>query len=197
MGHKLGESVIASFDGTQTPEQTPVLSAAKVVGCLVPTGLTFLYAGSPQAMQHPSIDPPRGGKSLQTLTDRGYIQLNFDARNVVHSLVYMGRAALPVSRISALVGLHINYLNKVEEKMVDDPKLDLISFFTDSWADLVYHDQFPLLRQSLMEMSLAAIASGMPGSQVGTQVQEAVLEYIRARIAEMPGYHLPQAPKAS
>jgi hypothetical protein len=192
VGFKLAESVSALFLGSQAPDQVPMLQSARVVGCDLPGGHTFLFSAVPSVMMHPSMDAPAGGRRLQTSTKWGLMQVVVDAESRVLAATYLGRKEMQASKLRSLVGLHCSYLNNVLKKYEAGQVPDLILFFSEPWADLLHHDQFGELRQQLLSPYLKdALAAGTEAAELGAHVRDLVLEFITARRNEFPSYALP------
>ncbi|KAG1678295.1 hypothetical protein FOA52_013916 [Chlamydomonas sp. UWO 241] len=207
VGHALAASVSSLCSaGTPAPAAAPAASAsapppplrcARVVGCDLPGGYTFLYAGAPSALQSPSLDAPADGRQLRTVTQWGLMQLTLCAASRVHSAVYLGKppdgVEMPASKIGSLVGLHSNYLNDLVSKFDAGAVPDLVLFFSEPWAELVHHDRFGALRASLLEPYMVdALASGEADADgMGAHVRDAVLAFVKARLTDFPSYNVP------
>ena len=67
------------------------------------------------------------------------------------SLIYIGEEVIEERNFHLLTGKHESFLNAAihafESGIIDD----WISFFRSEWADIIYHDRFPLLLKSLKE----------------------------------------------
>lgn len=162
----------------------PVLRQARVVGCGLPGGANFMFAGTPSALEAPSLAPPAGGLSMHTRTERGYTLLNLDADGAVHSITYLGRVAVPAARLGALVGLHGNYLNQLAPRYAAGEVPDLLTFLVgDGWSELLFHDGFGELREQLLEAALASVAVA------GADVQGGLVELVtQVRAAAAAGH---------
>lgn len=208
VGQHLADSLASRFmaatdgDGaasTSAPAPAPLaLHQARVIGCGLPGGLNFLYAGTPTALQTLAPGAPEGGMSMSTRTERGYMQVNLDADGAVCSIAYLGRVAVPAARLSALVGLHGNYLHMLAAKYQSGEVPDLLTFLMAPWSELLYHDGFGGFREQLLELAQGSVVAGGRDVEGGlvemvTGMQDAVLEYVRARASELPGYQVPAA----
>lgn len=121
----------------QGPNQLPPLQQGKVLGCKLPGGQVFAFAGCPAAVVKPSIAPPPGGRSLisrhmtpaaavtadsgkQGLMDAegsiaagqacGVINICLDGEDVIHHIAYLGLQAPAAAKLAGLVGLPFSYL---------------------------------------------------------------------------------------
>lgn len=202
VGTALGDAVAAAFtpaylagpSGAATRMALPLgMGPAKVVGCNVPGGTVFMYAGCPRAMASPSLVAPEGGHELRTRSDRGFMQVTLDAGGYVHNVAYLGLTPLPMHKLACLVGLHASYLNNLLSKFEAKSVPCLISFLTsdDSWASLIYHDGFAKLRHELLATSGMGVAAGEAVGSVLQGAQAAALEWVRSRASELPALHLP------
>lgn len=74
---------------------------------------------------------------------------------------------------------------------------DLLNYLSEPWAKLLYHDEFPRLRMSLLENALKFVAVGGKSTQtveatICGQAQDNVLSFIKQHgAAECPGYVVP------
>ncbi|KAL6751227.1 hypothetical protein V8C86DRAFT_2782277 [Haematococcus lacustris] len=193
VGRAMGEAVSKTFRGTlevETPQPPPLdgTGAAKVVGCQVPGDLVFFFAGCPAAMASPGASP-EAGRRLSTVHERGVLHLQLNGEGCIHSITFLGRSQLQLQRLACLVGLHVNYLNGLVQKMDRGEVSDLVSYLTnDAWQDLLFHDGFRAVRNRLLVDSSQAIAGGTPPSRVLLQAQQAALQFIQAKPAELPAY---------
>lgn len=204
-GAKLAASLTAFFSASDSasgsgpdPSAPPALHRARAVGCTLPGNTYFMYAACPSAMAVASLHAPEGGLEMVTKTDRGLMRVNIDSDGCVHSLMYLGRVPVSAPRLSALVGLHANYLNQLIPRYQAGEVHDLLTHLTEPWAELLYNDGFWDFRQQLLEVALASVAVGGRDTEGGlvemvTAAQDAVLEYARAHAAELPGYEVPAA----
>ena len=199
VGSALGEAVAASFTAPQgegQPQQHLQLGrggVARVVGCAVPGGLTFLFAGCPRAMAAPSLSPTEeGGRVLRTATELGFMQLTLDGHGCIHSIAYLGRASLGAHKFMCLVGLPVSYLNNLESRLAAGEVKCLVDFVcSEPWLDLLFHDQFASFRRTLLDSSLSAVAEGENAQASLVAAQEAVLEFVRSHALEFPMFRLP------
>lgn len=177
--------------GGQEPQVPPHLSGARVVGCVLPSDHSFMFAGCARAFLSPSVEPPAGGRAISTCTPEcGYMQLNLDAGGVVHSALYLGQHALQVHRLASLIGLSSTYLSPIIKRADDNSLADLVSALSEPWAELLFHEGFAALRGDLVAGNLAAVARGVANADIATAVQDATLEFMRAHHAELTSYNL-------
>ncbi|GLC35782.1 Cilia- and flagella-associated protein 61 [Pleodorina starrii] len=181
------------------PAQLTGLHRARAVGCSLPGGHHFMFAGCPAALAAPGVAPPPGGSELVTTTDRGQTRLTLDDGGVVHALMYLGRVPVSAQRMGCLVGLHSSYLNQVVRRHAAGEVRDLLAFLTEPWAELLYNESFGGLREVLLETGLASVSMGDKAGGDGglvqwvTSVQDTLLEFARAHASELPGYNVPSA----
>ncbi|EFJ42895.1 hypothetical protein VOLCADRAFT_107000 [Volvox carteri f. nagariensis] len=175
VGTKLAASLVACFttaaaaggdgqpDAAVLPPPPPQLTGlhrARALGCSLPGGYHFMFAGCPAAHAAPSLRAQQGGSEVVTTTERGQMRLNLDADGVVHSIMYLGRVAVSAQRMGCLVGLHSNYLNQLLPRYHAGEIRDLLAFLTEPWAELLYNEAFNGLRETLLEMGLTSISLG-------------------------------------
>ncbi|GIL72909.1 hypothetical protein Vretifemale_3052 [Volvox reticuliferus] len=208
VGTKLAASLVAHFtavaaagsDGqpdTAAPQLTG-LHRARAVGCSLPGGYHFMFAGGPAAHAAPSLHAPENGNEIVTTTDRGQTRMNLNADGVVHSIMYLGRVPISAQRMGCLVGLHVNYFNQLLPRYQAGEIRDLLAFLTEPWAELLYNESFGGLREMLLELGLATMSLGERNAEGGlvkwvTNAQDTLLEFTRARASELPGYNMPSA----
>ena len=160
------------------------------MGCDVPGGKTFLFAGTPAAMMAPSLQPPAGGARLSTSTEAsGLVHLCLNARGQVHCIAYLGRREMQASKLSNLVGLHSSYLNGLQASFEAGLVPDLIEFLTQPWAELLHSDGFREMRAELLRTAAAGsgAASSLKGG-VGSVCTTEALRLLQERAAELPAY---------
>eukprot|EP00798_Chlamydomonas_sp_ICE-L_P016739 gene16739-23010_t len=193
VGQRLAESVVASFSATADDGKLPNLTKAKSIGCNIPGGMVFVMSGTPAAMQSPSVEPPEGGKMLGTQTARGVFHVNLDASSRVHSILYFGHHSLQVLKLASLVGVHTSYLNHLVPRYEAGEIEDLVEYFAQPWAELLFHDHFSSFRAVLLGTGTQLHAGvGLDKATVRSDTQDAALEFIRAHIGELNMYNLPQ-----
>ncbi len=191
VGTALANSIIAAFQGQPPPTAAPTLGQqqTRVVGCPVPGGYLFVYAGVPAAMASPSLAVPPHGRALHTVSDRGTLHLLLDAGGSVHSVVYLGKAQIPVQKFSSLVGLHASYLNGLVAKYDAGKVACLINFLTmEPWTELLFHEHFLQFRHQQLLFGLESMGLGAKLPEVLRAAQDAVLEFTHSRAAELPGF---------
>lgn len=141
VGSRLASSLVSFFNaGPDEPQPAataaappPALHRARAVGCSLPGGNYFVYAGCPAALQRPSTAAPEGGYEMKTASERGLTRITLDGEGRVHSLMYLGRVAVNAPRLGSLVGLHANYLNSLAPKYQAGDIKCLLSFITEPW----------------------------------------------------------------
>lgn len=92
------------------------------------------------------------------------------------------------------MGLHKNYLNGLLERFDAGEISCLITHLTEEPAlELLFHEQFAALRHGQLAASLDLLGAqtGATAADVLTQAQGAVLEFVRHRVAELPGFATP------
>lgn len=109
------------------PGQLPPLRQGKVLGCRLPGGYVFAFAGCPAAVAHPALAPPAGGRSLisrgsssgaagsaseagGTPADAAVVNICLDGDDIVHHVAYLGPGATAAAKLAGLVGLPFSYL---------------------------------------------------------------------------------------
>lgn len=112
--------------------QLPPLRRGKVLGCRLPGGYVFAFAGCPAAVADPSLTPPVGGRSLiskQKITavaaasvntaeasteqpkgGTGLVNICLDGADFIHHVAYIGPQAPAAAKLAGLVGLPFSYL---------------------------------------------------------------------------------------
>lgn len=118
--------------------QLPPLQQGKVLGCKLPGGQVFAFAGCPAAVAKPSLAPPTGGRSLisKPMTAAaaagcseqdnaeadgaakgasqqavGVINICLDGNDMIHHVAYLGPQAPTAAKLAGLVGLPFSYLS--------------------------------------------------------------------------------------
>lgn len=212
VGTHLAEALIASVDGQACPGQLPPMSAAKVVGCMIPGGWSFALAASPAAAAHRDTHPPPGGKALISKGELGVVRLVLDAQSHIHSIAYLGPQPPQALKLASLVGLPISYVK--EELGLSDSTLqlsaadgavsmsglmtkdhvtlgvevsqDVLSVLSQPWGELLYHDGFAALHKQLLKQ-----CSGLSKEDAVLQAQASVLSCMKGCSSELPAYNLP------
>lgn len=107
-----------------SPGQLPPLTQGRVMGCRLPGGRVFAFAGCPAAVASPGLAPPPGGRSLisksssssssgagaDASSDAAVINICIDAEDVIHHVAYLGPGAAAAAKLAGLVGLPFSYL---------------------------------------------------------------------------------------
>ncbi len=108
VGTALAASVVGAFQGQPKTDQMPILGqqSAKVIGCQVPGLYTFLYTGCPTAIAHPTLEPPPGGRRVQTVSESGAMFIVLDATQTVYSVAVIGRLSIPPNKLACLVRMN-------------------------------------------------------------------------------------------
>lgn len=193
-GILLAESISSLFlsngDLSEKKNKMPVMKMAKSVGCNLPGGLTFLYAGLPMAMAHPSLEAPSGGKVLRTCTRAsGMFQITLDAKQKVQSVVFLGPQAkngTTIAWMSNLIGLPSSYLNGLVAKFEGGQVEDLLVYFNQAWADVFKHDGFNDFRTELIKHQAAS--GGGRDREMQVKASIATLSFLSMHESELLGY---------
>uniref|UniRef100_A0A383WNS6 Cilia- and flagella-associated protein 61 N-terminal domain-containing protein n=1 Tax=Tetradesmus obliquus TaxID=3088 RepID=A0A383WNS6_TETOB len=107
-----------------SPGQLPPLTQGRVMGCRLPGGRVFAFAGCPAAVASPGLAPPPGGRSLiskcsnsssngagaDASSDAAVINICIDGEDVIHHVAYLGPGAAAAAKLAGLVGLPFSYL---------------------------------------------------------------------------------------
>lgn len=101
------------------------------------------------------------------------------------------RPCLQASKLTSLVGLHASYLNDVMAKHQDGTLQDLTLFFSESWAQALFHDSFGGLRAQLHTALKNSAAAGAGTQDLEEQARGLVLGFIKAHIGQLPNFKLP------
>lgn len=158
------------------------------MGCDIPGGKTFLFAGTPSAMMAPSLHPPAGGTHLSTSSaTSGQVHICLNARGQVHCIAYLGRREMQASKLSNLVGLHSSYLNDLQASYEAGLVPDLIAFLNQPWAELLHSDSFREMRAELLRIAAGSGAASLLAGRGGACATEA-LRLLQERAAELPAY---------
>ncbi|KAK9809259.1 hypothetical protein WJX72_012281 [[Myrmecia] bisecta] len=225
VGARLADS-IASFlaapeAALSETQPLPHLTAARTEGARLPGGNVFVMSATPTAMAAPSLEAPQGGKKLATAVNGAYMHVMLDQHNTVDSVLFCGpEAAFPAAKLASLVGLPASYLNGIEDKFYSGRITHLADFLSEPWADILYHDEFPVLRSALRELTLntlngsqkdstavggahaklqksRSISSRTPAQHkaaVLAEAQDAVLAFVKSQgPAQLQAYTLPTA----
>lgn len=94
-------------------------------------------------------------------------------------------------RLTCLVGLPSTYLNNLEEKYDNGEIKDLLLFLHGGWAEALYHDQFPQLREILVKSTFDAEKES-PESEIEIQhkVEEKLQNFLKDNLLELPAYQI-------
>lgn len=245
LGEELAEAILRRFQGVhaaglqpcaaeamkeaaqQQPDQLPALQQAKVVGCRLPGGQAFLWAGcAGTAAATPGLAPPAGGC---TLLSKGcgsgeqacVLAMVLDEGSRVQQAAFVGSQdsleAAAARRLMGLAGLPFSYLaaglslpDSLSEHLVLATQLqpdsedgsgaeqvpagvspgpepgvwvlekDVLAAVQQPWAELLLHEDFPLLREQLL-----VCADG--------GVEAATVDFVREHSCrgQLSGYHVP------
>lgn len=169
----------------QGPAKLPALRLGKVVGCRVPGGSQFLFAGCPRAFLDPSVSPPHGSRQIYSQdANSGYIQINMDTSMCVYSAIYLGTQPPPAYKLSALIGLSSTFLNPVLHDLKAKGSCDIMAWLDAPASQLLFHDGFNAVRHAL----LGRVAKAPNQHEAFSNVQGAVIEFLKHHAGELAGF---------
>jgi hypothetical protein len=120
---------------------------AKQTSAILPGGLHYFYFDKPRLpIQTLEVRKKISeyGRDCIVSSAPNYFRIHVDPHGDIHSLTYIGNAAIPVDNIACLYMMNEKTLNRFvarfDETPFDIPSL--LSFFSDDWALFLFHDRF-------------------------------------------------------
>lgn len=158
------------------------------IGIQLPSNQHHLTYISRPPLDEVTMKTPQGGRVFKTMHEGQLSILALDKNNVICLLCFCGPKEAKADAFTGLIGLHLNYLNQMLEKI--DSIACIHAYLTQVWCDALYSEMVLSLRQKLLN-NVKSRTKAITNTALFTLVQDGLLDVIKENKASFPRYKVP------
>ena len=201
VGFRLADAIIARAEKKpRSLARAPDLHRAKCESAILPSGARFCRAASPEAHAAPSLEPPRGGRTVETRAEGRFCRLDVDREGIITAFAYCGDERVDARTMGRLVGLPVTVLDGVlgdeaEEEArgtaEGEKTQHLLEKLQSPHLAAVYHEGFARAHRALMDVlrrgpDPSEFQTPIGPSGVAAMAQEATIAFVERHANDFP-----------